>query len=126
MKKQAPLVIGVVLLVGALVYWAFAAGKHTVQRGELNALLEQGETRIDLTEVTNFEWKKVDAFGPYSTTQTMEQTLGITIRFGGGEVLESSFELVFADEDKKLTSVTLDRKYGNYSVKDNRYLVVEK
>lgn len=126
MKKQAPLVISVLLVVGALLYWAFAAGKHTVQMGELNALLEQGETLIDLTEVTNFDWTKVDAFGPYSTTQTMEQTLGITIRFGGGEVVESSFELVFADDNKKLTSVTLDRKYGNYSVKDHRYLVVEK
>lgn len=126
MKKQAPLVISVVLLVGALLYWAFAAEKHTVQVGELNALLEQEETLIDLTEVTNFEWTKVVAFGPYSTTQTMEQTLGINIRFGGGEVLESSFRLVFADDDKKLTSVTLDRKYGDYYVKDNRYLVVEK
>lgn len=126
MKKNAPLVITVVFVFGFLVYWAFAAGKYTVQMGELNVLLEQGETLIDLTEVTNFDWTKVDAFGPYTTTAMIEKTLDISIRFSGGEVLESSFELVFADEDKKLTSVTLDRKYGNYSVRENRYLVVEK
>ena len=126
MKKNSPLIVTVVFVVGALLYWAFAAGKHTVHMGELNALLEQGETLIDLTEVTNFEWVKVDAFGPYTTTAMIEKTLDISIRFSGGEVLESIFELVFASDDKKLTSVTLDRKYGNYSVSENRYLVVEK
>ena len=126
MKKNAPLLVTVVFAVGALVYWAFAAGKYTVQMGELTALLEQGETHIDLTKVTNFEWTKVDAFGPYTTTDHMEEVLGVSIRFSGGEVLESNFELVFADDKKRLTSVTLNRKYGDYSVEDNRYLMVEK
>lgn len=123
MKK---FILTVVLLVGAAIYWAFTAPQQTVNRTQLIDLLEQGETVIDLTEVTKFEWTQVDAFGPYTTTDMIEEAMDISIRFGGGEVLESDFELVFANDERKLSSVTLSRKYGDYSVHDNRYLVVKK
>lgn len=123
MKK---FILTVVLLVGAAIYWAFTAPQQTVNRAQLTDLLEQGETVIDLTEVTKFEWTQVDAFGPYTTTDMIEEAMDISIRFGGGEVLESDFELVFANDERKLSSVTLSRKYGDYSVQDNRYLVVKK
>lgn len=119
-------IISVALIVGVIFYWAFNASQYTVDRGKLIDLLEQGETTIDLTEVTNFEWTKAVAFGPYTTTEMMEETLGISLGFGGGEVLESNFKIVFVNDKKKLSSVTLSREYGDYSVKDNRYLVVEK
>ena len=58
--------------------------------------MEQGETMIDLTELTNFEWTKAVAFGPYTTTEMMEETLGISMGFGGGEVLEDKGKIVGA------------------------------
>ncbi|WP_274310189.1 hypothetical protein [Solibacillus daqui] len=118
MKKNIPLILVVSLLCG-LLYWALTAQQYTVSKGKLIDLLEQGETVIDLTKVTNFEWTQVDAFGPYTTTEMMEEALGISIGFGGGEVLESNFKIVFANDEKKLSSITLSREYGDYSVKDN-------
>ena len=126
MKKNFSLILVVVLLLGLLVFWTINKQQYTVSVGELNELLEQGETTIDLKEVTDFEWTQAVAFGPYTTTDMMEESLGISIGFGGGEVMESNFKIVFANDEKKLSSITLSREYGDYSVKDNRYLVVER
>ncbi|MER1985872.1 MAG: hypothetical protein ABS948_08280 [Solibacillus sp.] len=114
-------IVGVLLII-----WLIKSQQYTISRGELIDLLEQGETTIDLTEVADFEWVQVDAFGPYSTTDVVENAMGISIRFGGIDVTESQFLLIFANDKEIVASVSLNRKYGDYSVQDNRYLMVEK
>ncbi|MER2191255.1 MAG: hypothetical protein ABS951_09860 [Solibacillus sp.] len=114
-------IVGVLLII-----WLIKSQQYTISRGELIDLLEQGETTIDLTEVADFEWVQVDAFGPYSTTDVVENAMGISIRFGDIDVTESQFLLIFANDKEIVASVSLNRKYGDYSIQDNRYLMVEK
>lgn len=98
-----------------------------ITAGEIHSLLEQGETQIDLTTLTNLEWTTVDLFGPYTTDEMIEESTGIKFNFlfGGIDVMETNFLLVFADDKKAIKTINLSRKYGDYTVKDNKFLIVE-
>lgn len=94
---------------------------------EIETLLENGETTIDLKAITDFEWTQVEVFGPYTSDEVIEDTMGIKFRGdnGGIDYLDSIVLLVFADEMKDVKTVVLSRKYGSYSVKENEKLSVE-
>ncbi|MEK3765536.1 MULTISPECIES: hypothetical protein [unclassified Solibacillus] len=90
-------------------------------------MIEQGETQIDLTKLTDLEWTQVDVFGPYTTDEMIEDSMDIQFNFlfGGIDVLETDFLLVFANEKKPVGKIYLSRKYGDYTVKNNKILIVE-
>lgn len=94
---------------------------------EIETLLENGETTIDLKAITDFEWTQVEVFGPYTSDEVIEETMGIKFRGdnGGIDYLDSIVLLVFADEMKDVKTVVLSRKYGSYSVKENEKFSVE-
>ena len=94
---------------------------------EIGSHLENGETQIDLSELTDFDWTQVATFGPYTTNEVIEESMKIKFKGnnGGIDILEDRFLLVFADEKYALKTVVLSRKYGNYDIKDNIFLSVE-
>lgn len=103
------------------------ASQHTLLAKEIGSLLENGETQIDLSELTDFDWTQVATFGPYTTNEVIEESMEIKFKGnnGGIDILEDRFLLVFADEKYSLKTVVLSRKYGNYDIKDNKFLIVE-
>ncbi len=103
------------------------ASQDTLLANEINSLLENGETQIDLIELTDFDWTQVSTFGPYTTNEIIENSMEIKFKGnnGGIDILEDRFLLVFADEKYALKTVVLSRKYGNYDIKDNKFLSIE-
>ena len=94
---------------------------------EIGSLLDKGETSIDLSELTDFDWTQVATFGPYTTNEVIEDAMEIKFKGnnGGIDILEDRFLLVFADEKYAIKTVVLSREYGNYDIKDNKFLSVE-
>lgn len=103
------------------------ASQDTLLAKEIGSLLDKGETQIDLSELTDFDWTKVATFGPYTTNEVIEDSMEIKFKGnnGGIDILEDRFLLVFADEKYAIKTVVLSREYGNYDIKDNKFLSVE-
>lgn len=97
------------------------------QHAQLRELLEQGESTIDLQQLTDKEWTKVNVFGPYSEPNWIEEWFDAEFKLfqSSGTVSENKFLLVFAKDDKIVQTVSLSRQYGDYDVQDNRYLIVQ-
>ncbi|MFZ3590483.1 hypothetical protein ACOI1C_14830 [Bacillus sp. DJP31] len=57
--------------------------------------------QIDLTTLADFEWDNVHVFGPYTTGQMIEDSTGIKFLFGGIDVMETQFLLVFAKGENR-------------------------
>ncbi|MFJ7887799.1 hypothetical protein ACIQYL_06930 [Lysinibacillus xylanilyticus] len=95
---------------------------------EIDSLLEKGETQIDLTGLTNFKWTQVSLFGPYTTDESIENSMNIEFKGdnGGIDILDDRFLLVFANEKHAVKTVVLSRKHGTYTIKDNKFLVVNR
>lgn len=98
----------------------------SISSEDIHALIEAGEMQIDLAKLTNFEWDTVHVFGPYTTDEMIEDSTGIKFIFGGIDVSESSFLLLFAHADKPIKKIYLSRKYGDYKIVKNKFLVFEK
>ena len=103
------------------------ASQDTLLAKEIGSLLDKGETQIELSELTDFDWTQVATFGPYTTNEVIENSMGIKFKGnnGGIDILEDRFLLVFADGKYAIKTVVLSRKYGNYGIKDNKFLIVE-
>ena len=103
------------------------ASQDTLLAKEIGSLLENGETQIDLSELTDFDWTQVATFGPYTTNEVIEESMEIKFKGnnGGIDILEDRFLLVFADEKYAIKTVVLSREYGNFDIKDNKFLSVE-
>lgn len=128
MKKNHYIIVIVVIILGSLLlFWGSQAGENTISANDIYTLIEQGETQIDLTKLTDLEWTQVAAFGPYTTDEMIKDSMDIQFNFlfGGIDVLETDFLLVFANEKKPVKKIYLSRKYGDYTVKENKILIVE-
>lgn len=128
MKKSHYIIVIVVIILGSfLLFWGSQAGENSLSANDIYTLIEQGESQIDLTKLTDLEWTQVGIFGPYTTDEMIEDSMNIQFNFlfGGIDVLETDFLLVFANEKKPLKTIYLARKYGDYTVKDNKILIVE-
>lgn len=125
--KNLKLIIPIVVI-GILIitYTLIQTGKDSIMPDEIYAQIEQGKQKIDLTELTTMKWTEARAFGPYSTTKTIEESMGVNFLLGGIDVMETKFLLVFAKEGKVVDMIYLDRKYGDYSIKDDQYLFVKR
>ncbi|TGN33106.1 hypothetical protein [Lysinibacillus sp. S2017] len=126
--KKIIYVILIIAAVGlAVTLLGNRASQDTVLAEEINSFLENGETQIDLTGVTNFNWTQVSVFGPYTTDETIEDSMGIKFKGDNGEIdiLDDRFLLVFADEKYAVKTVVLSMQHGTYTIKNNKVLIVE-
>lgn len=126
--KKVVYVIFIITTIGlAVALLGNQASQDTVLAKEIDSLLEQGEIQIDLTGVTDFNWTQVDVFGPYTTDKIIEEAMSIKFKGdnGGIDILEDRFLLVFANEKYAIKTVVLSRKHGTYTIKDNKYLIIE-
>ncbi|MER2009402.1 MAG: hypothetical protein ABS939_18365 [Psychrobacillus sp.] len=128
MKKMVYVIlIFAVLGLAVTVLKKNGASQDTLLAKEIGSLLDKGETQIDLSELTDFDWTQVATFGPYTTNEVIEDSMEIKFKGnnGGIDILEDRFLLVFADEKYAIKTVVLSREYGNYDIKDNKFLSVE-
>ena len=128
MKKNHYIIVICVIILGSLLlFWGSQAGENSISANDIYTLIEQGETQIDLKKLTDLDWTQVDVFGPYTTDEMIEDSMDIQFNFlfGGIDVLEKDFLLVFANEKKPVKKIYLSREYGDYTVKDNKILIVE-
>ncbi|MGE7840513.1 hypothetical protein ACQKNX_06945 [Lysinibacillus sp. NPDC093712] len=128
MKKKVVYVILIITAIGlAVTLFGKRASQDTILAKEIDTLLKNGETQIDLTGVTDFNWNQVSVFGPYTLDEVIEDSMGIKFKGdnGGIDILDDRFLLVFADEKYAIKTVILSRKHGSYSLKDNKFLSVE-
>ena len=128
MKKMVYVIlIFAVLGLAATVLKKNGDSQDTLLAKEIGSLLDKGETQIDLSELTDFDWTQVATFGPYTTNEVIEDSMEIKFKGnnGGIDILEDRFLLVFADEKYAIKTVVLSREYGNYDIKDNKFLSVE-
>ena len=95
---------------------------------EIDVLLEQGETEIDLTSLTDFNWTQVNVFQPYTTNEDIEHIMAIEFKGdnGGIDLLDDRYLLVFANEKRAIKTVVLSRKHGIYRIINQKDLIVEK
>ena len=127
--KRVVYVILIIATIGlAVTLLENRASQDTVLSKEIESLLENSETQIDLMELTDFNWTQVAVFGPYTSNEVIEDSMGIIFKGdnGGIDILDDRFLLVFADEKYAVKTVVLSRKYGSYSIKDNKFLSVER
>ena len=127
MKKMVYAILSIAAVGLAVTLLGNRASQDTILAKEIDSLLENGETQIDLTGVTDFNWTQVSVFGPYTSEEAIEDSMGIKFKGdnGGIDILDDRFLLVFAYEKYAVKTVVLSRKHGSYSIKDNEFLSVE-
>ncbi|PIC84919.1 hypothetical protein CSV72_16340 [Sporosarcina sp. P20a] len=127
MRKIALIVLIITLIILSAIFLGNRASQDTILGKEIHSILEQEEKQMDLTTMTDFEWDAVEVFGPYSTNEIIEDSMDIRFKGdnGGIDVLEDRFLLVFANGKNAVKTVVLSRKYGNFTIKDNKILIVE-
>lgn len=121
--------VPIVIILGVfLLIWGSKADENTLSAHDIYTKIDEGEIEIDLTALADFEWTHVHTFGPYTTDDMIEEATDIEFKFlfGGIDVTESNFLLVFANEKKAVKTLYLSRQYGDYFIKENQFLVVEK
>ena len=103
------------------------ASQDTTLSKEIRSKLEQGVKQLDLTTMADFEWDAVKAFGPYTTNEIIDDSMGIQFKGdnGGIERIENRFLLVFANGKNAVKTVVLSREYGDFTIKDNKLLIVK-
>ncbi|MFE8696406.1 hypothetical protein ACFYKT_08660 [Cytobacillus sp. FJAT-53684] len=119
------LIIAIIILFAEL-FWN-RANQDTSLSKDIHSLIEQGETQIDLKTLTDFKWVSVEAFGPYTSNEMIEDSMDIQFKGdnGGIDVIEDRFLLVFANEKNAVKTVVLSRKYGDFRIKEDKLLIVE-
>ncbi|MER2106061.1 MAG: hypothetical protein ABS949_03905 [Solibacillus sp.] len=87
-------------------------------------LLEQGEKEIDLSELTTFDWIKVELFPPYTHDEVIEETMDITFKGDNGNIdlFDCCFLVVFANDNYAVKTVMLPMHRID-SIRDERVLV---
>ncbi|MEG0440636.1 MAG: hypothetical protein RR587_15485, partial [Solibacillus sp.] len=75
----------------------------------------------------DFDWTQVSVFGPYTSDEVIEDSMGIKFKGdnGGIDLLDDRFVLVFANEKYAVKTVVISRRSGTYIIKDNKILMVE-
>ena len=128
MKKIIYVILIITVLALAINLLGNRASQDTLLAKEIDSLFETSATQIDLTELTDFNWTQAAVFGPYTSNEVIEDSMGIKFKGDNGEIdsLDDRFLLVFADDKYAVKTVVLSRKYGSYSIRDNKFLSVER
>jgi len=127
MKKIVYVILIIASIGLAVTLLGNRASQDKVLAKEIDSLFETSETQIDLTAVTDFKWNQVAVFGPYTSNEIIEDSMGIKFKGdnGGIDILDDRFLLVFANDKYAKKTIVLSRKHGSYSIKDNKFLIIE-
>ena len=127
MKKIIYVILIITVIALAITLLGNQASQDTLLAKKIDILFETSATQIDLTELTDFKWTQVAVFDPYTSNKVIEDSMSIKFKGDNGniDILDDRFLLVFADDKYAVKTVILPRKYGIYSIKDNKYLSVE-
>lgn len=128
LMKKIVYVILILTIIGlAVTLMANRASQDTILAKEIDTFFEESETQIDLAALANFKWTQVAVFGPYTSNEVIEDSMGITFKGdnGGIDILDDRFLLVFADDKYAVKTIVLSLKHGTYRIKDNQFLIVE-
>lgn len=127
MKKLVYIVLVIAVIGLAINLLTNRASQDKDLAQKISSLIENGETQINLTEITDFNWTQVRAFGPYTPDIAIEALMGIKFKGdnGGIDTRDDRYLLIFADEKYAFKTVVLSMKHGAYSIKDNKILSVE-
>ena len=127
MKKIVYAILIIAALGLVVTLFGNRASQDKVLAKDIDALFETSETQIDLTELTDFKWTQVAVFEPYTSNTAIEDSMTIKFKGDNGNVdnLDDRFLLVFANDKYAKKTVVLSRKHGSYSIKDNKFLIVE-
>ncbi|KAB2334522.1 hypothetical protein F7731_15045 [Cytobacillus depressus] len=73
---------------------------------------DKNNSQFNLNPLTDFSWDKAQLFGPYTTKEIIEESLGVSYdgQTGGIDYREDIFLLVFLHEDKVVQYAILDRQ----------------
>ena len=95
---------------------------------EITKCIQSGQFTFELNQVTNFEWTKAYLFTPYTTSQMMEEEMGISFKDVSKLSERDDIELlVFVDERKMevVQTAQLSRLEGTYSFEKGTYATPE-
>ncbi|MBX8943423.1 MULTISPECIES: hypothetical protein [Lysinibacillus] len=112
---------GVVLMFTMLfLFLGDRASEDTMLAKNIMEEANSGTTVVSLNKLTDFDWEKAQIFGPYTTKDTIEETMDIQFRgsTSGLDVREDIFLLVFAKEGHAIKTAVLYRNIGDYSTKN--------
>ncbi|AOV08154.1 hypothetical protein [Sporosarcina ureilytica] len=126
MRKIVLIALMLTIVIISAVFWGNRANQDTILSKEIHSTLAQGAKQIDLTTMTVFEWDAVEVFGPYTTNEIIEDSMDIRFKGdnGGIDVLDDRFLLVFADRENAVKTAVLSRKYGDFTIQNNKTLNV--
>ena len=79
-RKRTLQIVGLSLVLIAS-YWLYQQSRDPLSSEEIHALIEQGETEIDLTELTDLEWTTAGIYGPYTRGKDIKQDMSIASPF---------------------------------------------
>ncbi|WP_312129039.1 hypothetical protein [Lysinibacillus capsici] len=112
---------GVVLMFTMLfLFWGDRASEDTMLAKNIMEEANSGTTVVSLNKLTDFDWEKAQIFGPYTTKDTIEETMDIQFRgsTSGLDVREDIFLLVFAKDGHVIKTAVLYRNIGDYTTKN--------
>jgi len=112
---------GVVLMFTMLfLFWGDRASEDTMLAKNIMEEANSGTTVVSLNKLTDFDWEKAQIFGPYTTKDTIEETMDIQFRgsTSGLDVREDIFLLVFAKGGHVIKTAVLYRNIGDYTTKN--------
>lgn len=123
MKK---IMVGIVGAIAIIVIVAVVM-KLTSTEYKIASAVKAGETKIDLKEITNTKWTKVEIMIPYTSDEAIEEYMDIdfTGNNRGIDMLDDRFLLVFADDKTDVKTVKLSIEKVFYHIENNRYLIIE-
>lgn len=87
LMKKVIYVFFIIVGIGLTVHlFGNRASQDTALAKDIDSILEKGETQINLTSITNFKWTQVGLFGPYTTNESIEDSMDIEFKGDNGGI----------------------------------------
>lgn len=86
----------------------------------------KNNTVIDLNEIAKFDWEKAYLFSPYTSKDSINNTLGL--KFIGDSRIETSddiYLIIYVNKEKIVQYSEIDRHQSDISVANGSYLTQE-
>lgn len=127
MPKIIWMVLAVPIMLGVFAWLNNRASQDANLKESIDSAFAAGEKEIDLRQMTDFDWERVDVFGPYTTDDVIEERMQVRFKGdnGGIDLLDDRFLLVFANEKRAVKTVVLSRKYGDYAIQEGHKLLLQ-
>lgn len=96
------------------------ATEDTVLAKKIDDQARSGQTKISLTQLTDFDWDQAMVYGPYTSKDIIESSMDITFKGStlGIESLDDRFLLVFAKGNYAVKTVKLSRRGVDFSANE--------